>query len=112
MSMGITGSRGARSAINVTPLVNVLLVLLIIFMIIEPVAQRGIDATASKTHDAQADSRTVVISVSGTSDAPTYAINGQATTLAELGPGLKDIVQRSGQYTLLSVALPMWTTLL
>jgi len=40
MSMDI-GSKGVKSDINVTPLVDVVLVLLIIFMVITPLLQRG-----------------------------------------------------------------------
>ena len=40
MSMEI-GGKGVRSDINVTPLVDVVLVLLIIFMVITPLLQRG-----------------------------------------------------------------------
>src|SRR5437660_14489 len=35
------GDKGLRSEINVTPLVDVMLVLLIIFMVITPMLQRG-----------------------------------------------------------------------
>src|ERR687883_1385315 len=35
------GSKGVKSDINVTPLVDVVLVLLIIFMVITPLLQRG-----------------------------------------------------------------------
>src|SRR5512137_708638 len=40
MSMDV-GSKGVKSDINVTPLVDVVLVLLIIFMVITPLLQRG-----------------------------------------------------------------------
>ena len=40
MSMDV-GSRSVKSDINVTPLVDVMLVLLIIFMVITPLLQRG-----------------------------------------------------------------------
>ncbi len=42
MSMDVGGARGAvKSDINITPLVDVVLVLLIIFMVITPMLQRG-----------------------------------------------------------------------
>jgi biopolymer transport protein ExbD/biopolymer transport protein TolR len=40
MAMNL-GHRGVRSEINVTPLVDVVLVLLIIFMVVTPLLQRG-----------------------------------------------------------------------
>ncbi|MBW2280572.1 MAG: protein TolR [Deltaproteobacteria bacterium] len=50
--MGSAGSgrrRGAISEINVTPLVDVMLVLLIIFMITAPLIQQGIEVQLPKT---------------------------------------------------------------
>src|SRR5437868_2261898 len=41
MAMDVGGKGGVRSDINVTPLVDVVLVLLIIFMVITPMLQRG-----------------------------------------------------------------------
>ena len=43
MSMQLGGSGGVKSDINVTPLVDVMLVLLIIMMIIAPLLQKGVD---------------------------------------------------------------------
>jgi biopolymer transport protein ExbD len=43
MAMGVGPSRGVKSDINVTPLVDVVLVLLIIFMVVTPMLQRGKD---------------------------------------------------------------------
>jgi biopolymer transport protein ExbD len=52
MQLGSKG--GVKSDINVTPLVDVMLVLLIIMMIIAPMLQKGVDVrlpTASNTQD-------------------------------------------------------------
>ena len=58
MSMGGGGARGAiKSEINVTPLVDVVLVLLIIFMVITPMLQKGKQVTMPKAqpHESGAD---------------------------------------------------------
>jgi biopolymer transport protein TolR len=41
MGISVGGSGGAMSEINVTPMIDVILVLLIIFMVITPVVQMG-----------------------------------------------------------------------
>src|SRR5215472_5416515 len=71
MSMDVGGAKGGiKSDINVTPLVDVMLVLLIIMMIIAPLLQKGVVLTmptASNTQDKPdtADQTVVAVDASG-----------------------------------------------
>ncbi len=49
---GDIGARGAKADINVTPLVDVVLVLLIIFMVVTPMLQRGAEVKLPRAHNA------------------------------------------------------------
>jgi biopolymer transport protein ExbD len=67
MSMDVGGAKGGvKSDINVTPLVDVMLVLLIIVMLIAPMLQKGVDVAlpeAVNTHDKPDTSDQVVVHV-------------------------------------------------
>jgi biopolymer transport protein TolR len=51
MGMAVGPSSGIKNEINVTPLVDVVLVLLIIFMVITPMLQRGKSVTLPKAQN-------------------------------------------------------------
>jgi biopolymer transport protein ExbD len=50
-------SKGVKSEINVTPLVDVCLVLLIIFMVVTPMLQRGKDVKLPQAHKIDAENK-------------------------------------------------------
>jgi biopolymer transport protein TolR len=76
--------------INVTPLVDVVLVLLIIFMVTAPMLQMGIDVNLPtvKARSIDVTEEKLVLTVNGRKE---IFINNYKTTLNDLGPKLQNI---------------------
>jgi biopolymer transport protein ExbD len=77
MSMAAGNSGGVNSDINVTPMIDVLLVLLIIFMITQPLSRKALDIQVpppNSTTQSTAASNQIVLELA---DDGSYAINSQ-----------------------------------
>jgi len=97
MSMTTGGGGSYSSDINVTPMIDILLVLLIIFMVIVPVTPKGLDALVPQppkdpTKNPPQTDRTIVVQVIYRAGAaPTYKINETDVQKVELKPKLDQI---------------------
>ena len=99
MAMQLGGSTGIKSDINVTPLVDVMLVLLIIMMIVAPLLQQGVPMTmptaynTSEKPDTQ-DQTQVFID----SNSKLY-VNSIPVAEADLVPRLQTVLEEKAERT-------------
>src|SRR5262245_7594754 len=91
MSMAVGGGKkGVMADINVTPMADIMIVLLIIFMVITPMLQKGVDVklpTAANTQERKDEQKTITVAIK--KNAALY-LNNRPIETKELGPQVKE----------------------
>ena len=102
MSMDVGASKGSLKAdINVTPLVDVMLVLLIIMMLVAPMLQKGVDVRlpiAGNTVDKPDTQEQTVLAVDSQNR---FYVNGVVIDRAELGNRVKAVLEERAERVVL-----------
>src|SRR5215510_5800083 len=102
MAMDVGGAKGGvKSDINVTPLVDVMLVLLIIMMIVAPLLQKGADVkmpSAANTADKPETQDQTVVAIDKTDR---YFVNGLPVRREELRTKVGDILDQKKERIIL-----------
>jgi biopolymer transport protein ExbD len=97
LTTGASGGASLSSEINVTPLIDVLLVMLILFMVIVPVMPRGLSSalpSAATSGFADAADRPILVEVAQGETAVRYLVDGVGVDRAEIGPRLQELLSR------------------
>lgn len=93
-----SGGEGLTSEINVTPLIDVLLVMLIIFMVIVPVMSRGLHSALPSDSPARTTSeppdRPVLVEVERGQTTVAYLVDGVRLERDEVAPRLAELLSR------------------
>ena len=90
--MKTAGQRTPMAEINVTPFVDVMLVLLIVFMVAAPLLEKGISVTLPKAATSQKITGSSGLSITLTKEHVVY-FNGQVVTLKALRHALTELPQ-------------------
>lgn len=96
MGMQVGKKGGAIAEINVTPMADVIIVLLIIFMVITPMLQKGVDVklpVAGNTQDRKEEETkvTVAVKLDGTTYLNGIMLSDQTQLLPQIEEQLQDV---------------------
>ena len=111
MAMAVGSGKGPKSDINMTPMIDVLLVLIIIFMVITPLTPKGLSAIVpqpappNQTPQQEVSQRTIVVQVlqagrldeDGLAQSVSLKINEEDATWDSLGPRLSDVFKERAE---------------
>jgi biopolymer transport protein ExbD len=100
--MQVGGKKGGPMAdINVTPMADIMIVLLIIFMVITPMLQKGVDVKlpqAGNTAERKDDAKTIVVAIKKNTDTflqigntPSQRLESQAELIPQIKERLQDL---------------------
>ncbi|HEX7617041.1 MAG TPA: biopolymer transporter ExbD, partial [Thermoanaerobaculia bacterium] len=94
MGMDVGGHGGPKSEINVTPLVDVVLVLLIIFMVVQPLLQRGYEVQVPPNAPAQPNTPPptdqIIVSLTANKE---YYLNKEKVEPANIAIRLQEVLR-------------------
>lgn len=94
MAFDRPGSGGSMNQINVTPLVDVMLVLLVIFMVTAPILQQGVAVDLPRAELGPLEGKEIPLVVSLTRDGELF-LNEQKLTRAQLVMQLGGVAEES-----------------
>src|SRR5204862_4227259 len=101
MSMSLGSNTGVKSDINVTPLVDVMLVLLIIMMIVAPMLQKGVDVRLPMAANSVNKPETQEQTVLAVKADKTVYINAVQVPMSELRRKMEEALESKTQKVVL-----------